>query len=447
MPAMIREPAVWPAQPVEKTIYIISNDFVAGEDLAEQVGHFGYQAAFLMDLEELENYQPGRRPSAILIDLHLAPDGAQADVFFNRLEPCTRLSIPLVFISDLATQEVRLKAVRAGGVAFYLRPVDMVSLINKLDELFSIENEEPARVLIVEDQEVVAAYYQSVIKMAGMSTRVTTNADDLLNRIEEYNPDLILMDLYMPGCGGIELSKMIRQMDRFVSTPIVFLSSEDDFSKQMEAMRVGGDDFLTKPIKASHLIALLRSRLDRLRSLRSFMVRDSLTGLLNHTAFFTSMAQEITRCKRQHAPLSMAMLDLDLFKLVNDRHGHSTGDSVLKSLSLILKQRLRKSDFIGRLGGEEFTIAMPDTPAESAVLVVDEIRAHFAGVNHLDLQREAFTVTFSAGVASFPDYSSFSALKEAADQALYRAKAAGRNRVYLAPPPKIQEMNHIWCDG
>lgn len=250
--------------------------------------------------------------------------------------------------------------------------------------------------------------------------------------MQEFHPDLILMDLYMPGIDGIELAKLIRQIDEYVSTPIVFLSSEEDFSKQIEALNLGGDDFLTKPIKASHLVALVKSRLERLRILRSYMMRDSLTGLLNHTSFRGQLMQEINRSKRHKIRLAFSMLDIDNFKQVNDTFGHPVGDTVLKSLSRLLRQRLRRSDIIGRYGGEEFVALLLEVDASNTFQIMDEIRAHFSEIRHFSPTKGVFTTTFSAGIATFPEFENANSLIDAADQALYAAKAAGRNKVMLA---------------
>jgi diguanylate cyclase (GGDEF)-like protein len=289
-------------------------------------------------------------------------------------------------------------------------------------------------VLIVEDQHAIASYYQMVLKMSDMDAEIITDSTRLLSKMYDYHPDLILMDLYMPEVNGFELAKMIRQMNEFVSIPIVFLSSEENFDRRMEAMRLGGDDFLTKPIKASHLVSLVRSRLERLRTLRSYMVRDSLTSLINHTTFRGMLAQEVSRCRRQENRLALAMLDLDHFKQINDTYGHAVGDSILKSLSRLLKQRLRKSDIIGRYGGEEFVALLLDVDANQAYNVMEEIRSHFAEVEHHPTAKGAVYVTFSCGIAAYPDFTTAKQLSDAADQALYAAKNAGRNRVVIAHP-------------
>jgi diguanylate cyclase (GGDEF)-like protein len=230
------------------------------------------------------------------------------------------------------------------------------------------------------------------------------------------------------------LAKVIRQLDAFVSIPIVFLSAESDLDKQLFAMGLGGDDFLTKPIQPQHLISSVTSRIRRSLMLRSFMVRDSLTGLLNHTAIKDMLDGEVARAIRQKKHLSFAMVDIDNFKQVNDSHGHPAGDRVIKSLSRLLKQRLRTSDLIGRYGGEEFAIILIDADKTMAMKVLDTIRVDFSQLRHMADEKE-FQVTFSCGIADVSQFPDATKLNDAADKALYKAKHAGRNRVMLADYP------------
>jgi diguanylate cyclase (GGDEF)-like protein len=217
--------------------------------------------------------------------------------------------------------------------------------------------------------------------------------------------------------------------------PIIYLSAEDDLDKQLDAMSEGGDDFLTKPIKPRHLITTVRNRAARARNLKARMVRDSLTGLYNHTHILQLLEDCSFRARRESKPLSFAMLDIDHFKRVNDSHGHPMGDRVIKSLALFLKQRLRKTDYIGRYGGEEFAIVMPDTDLDSACKVLDEIRGRFAEI-HYPAQPQDLWCTFSAGVVELCDGSDSLMMAAQADEALYRAKDAGRNRVISARASK-----------
>ena len=218
-------------------------------------------------------------------------------------------------------------------------------------------------------------------------------------------------------------------MDAYVSVPIVFLSSESDHKKQMRAMTLGGDDFLSKPIQPWHLVSAVTSRAKRGRMIRTLSETDSLTGLLNHTKSKERLQAELSRAKRNHEPLSFAMLDIDNFKSVNDTYGHPVGDRVIKSIAIMLKQCLRKYDVIGRYGGEEFVVILPNTDMTTAKKIMDNLRVSFNQIDHHSNQ-DVFHCSFSCGIASFPELSDATTLNNQADKAMYRAKEGGRNRVY-----------------
>jgi diguanylate cyclase (GGDEF)-like protein len=161
------------------------------------------------------------------------------------------------------------------------------------------------------------------------------------------------------------------------------------------------------------------------------MLHDGLTGAFNHTTIKNMMDTELARCRREKQNMVVAMLDIDLFKLVNDQYGHPAGDRVLRDLSHLLHRRLRHTDFLGRYGGEEFMIVLSHTDIVMAEQFMNAIRAHFAEIIHEEGDQQ-FRVTFSAGLAQFSDFNDGSNLISAADAALYQAKETGRNRICLA---------------
>ncbi len=422
-----------PSQPVDRLVYLVTNDFLFSAHLTQQIVHFGYYVQHLRDIKSLQNVIADQKSVAILVDVPSEEESRIGEDIFSEISALQQPHSNFIFISDRDDQIVRLKSIQAGGAAFFTKPINIVSLVDKLDSLNrTASTPQQSRVLIIEDQQTVASYYQMVLKMSGLDAQIVMNPGSVLEQLREYHPDLILMSTYMPEINAADLARVIRQIDDFVSIPIIFLSSEDDFGKRIEALDLGGDDFLVKPIKATHLMAVVRSRLERSKTLRSFMVRDSLTNLLNHTAFRSVLAQEVNRCRRQNAPLALAMLDIDHFKMINDTYGHAAGDSALKGLSRLLQQRLRKADIIGRYGGDEFVALLIDCVADQALKIMDEIRVHFSEIEFFPNEATSVSLTFSCGISTFPKYQSAESLSDSADQALYIAKAGARNRVILA---------------
>lgn len=416
-------------------VFLVEDDLELAKDLAGQLGFFGYDVRIFADIERLMQAIALTPPAAAIVDIML-PEGPSAGVeAITKIQHSLNTTLPILFISARDDLSTRLQAVRAGGMAYFTKPIDIGSLIDKLDTLTLQEEPEPARILIVEDESILATYYAMLLQQAGMLATVVTDPMQIMAPLVDFKPDLILMDMYMPGCSGLELASVIRQQDAYVSIPIVFLSVETNVEQQLAAMHLGGDEFLTKPIDPSHLIAEVKSRVDRSRILSAFMVKDSLTGLLNHTKLKEQLYLEVARAKRHQTPLAFAMLDIDHFKSINDAFGHLIGDRVIRSLARMLQQRLRKTDIIGRYGGEEFAMIFPHTTVENAARILDELRVGFAKVRQQANEHE-FSVTFSCGVAAFPDYKDPNSLNEAADQMLYHAKRNGRNQVAIAFPPR-----------
>jgi diguanylate cyclase (GGDEF)-like protein len=236
------------------------------------------------------------------------------------------------------------------------------------------------------------------------------------------------MDVYIPGCSGLELATVIRQQEAFIGVPIVFLSRETDRAKQIAALASGADDFLSKPVPPEQLVPVVSTRAQRGRNLRRLMEKDGLTGLFRHSCSIEQLEVAVRRADRQHGRLAVAMLDIDGFNEVNEKHGRLVGDQVLKVLAQLLRQRLRMSDIVGRFGGDQYVVVLPDTDGAAAVEKMDEVRRCFAAIPH-DSDRETFSTTLSCGVAEFPSSLTSHELITAADEALERAKRGGRNRV------------------
>jgi diguanylate cyclase (GGDEF)-like protein len=364
------------------------------------------------------------------------------------LDLCAKLAknCPTILLARNVSFEFQLAALRAGVEAVLSRPFDPNELIDWIEELTCQRNENPYSILVVEDDHLLAEVYARALRGAAMTVHVADTAAGAMQTLSDSLPDLVLMDVQMPGVNGIELARMIRQSRRYLSIPIMFLSAERNIEKQMEARRFGGDDFVAKPIDPFRLVHLVRLRAERARTIRAIMECDSLTGLLNHGRFNDRLARELARCRRTGSESCLAMIDLDHFKQVNDQHGHLIGDRVIRALANILTGLLRTTDIIGRCGGEEFGIILLDTPPHAARAVIDKARQRFCEVDFAAANGK-FSSSFSAGIAGSIVHCGPEQIIAAADAALYAAKAGGRNLVMLdaaagRPQHAIEAIRH-----
>jgi diguanylate cyclase (GGDEF)-like protein len=411
-------------------IVVVEKGEPFSKELAQQLEHFGFELQVCGDVDNVDAGSSGRMPAAVILEMSSQTDELKGVAAAKAVRDAFGESVPVVFFSGRSDIEARLDAVRAGCSGFFVKPVHYRDVLETLDRITRSEPE-TYRILIVDDEEDAAEYYSACLRAANLSTAVVTDPLAVSSQLVEFQPDVILMDVYMPGCSGVELAMVIRQEEAFVGVPIVFLSRETDRSKQITALGEGGDDFFTKPVEPNELVSVISARAKRGRTLRTLMERDGLTGLYSHSRIVEQIESAVRRADRQTSEFSVAMLDIDGFKAVNDTYGHLVGDQALKALAYLLRQHLRLSDVIGRFGGDEFAILLPDTDGIVALGKMEEIRRNFAAIDH-ETVNGIFSVTVSCGVAAYPTALSCQELIAAADDALYGAKRAGRNRVVLA---------------
>ena len=322
-------------------------------------------------------------------------------------------------------------ALMRAGIDITIPSEDEPSMVlNCILDLVQNYEQEKHRVLVVEDSRVAVALIQRTLAEHGIDSHAIRDPGTLLDALQSYRPDLILMDMYMPGFNGVEATRVLRQMSAYTTLPIVYLSGESDVAMQVEALRLGGDQFLIKPFNPVLLAAVVKTKIERFRETQRSTSLDGLTGLLNHTAAKSRLKSMLSQIAA-HGSMTVGMIDIDHFKAINDTYGHPVGDQVIRGLSWLLKGRLRSTDLIGRYGGEEFLIALPDVTPAKAWSVIDRIRKDFAALPHAH-PGGALYASFSAGIASYPMLDTAPGLTEAADGALLQAKRLGRNRVEKA---------------
>lgn len=408
-----------------KDIYQIVGQNSSGDELAEIIQHFDYKVSTFDDIVEVLKAVENKKPAAILLDMTEVKDPAAALRMVEELQ----LAIPFILFVNEDDFNTRLMVAQAGGRGFMLKPVDEDELISWLDRVTGAIEESAYEVLIVDSDIAIAQSYAVSLSKAGMRADVLDDPKRILDVLAANKPDVILLDVFMPDFSGIDLAKVIRQQAHFLGIPIMFLTNDPDITRRYQAMIYGADDILQKPINPTQLVLAVVNRAARARALRSVMERDGLTGLFNHAMLKERLAQELDRSTRTKRPVTFALLDIDFFKAVNDDYGHVAGDMVLKTLSKFLMKRLRKTDIVGRYGGEEFALILTDSSIDTAHKVVDELRKKFSQMVHHSGD-QTFKVTFSCGLCSSSDeLEGFGEMIDLADRRLYKAKELGRNVV------------------
>lgn len=283
-------------------------------------------------------------------------------------------------------------------------------------------------ILVIDDDPDVTELLQLRLLEPNRDVLVAATITEATRLISERSLSLILLDLHLPDTDGRNLLLSLREDPMTASIPIVVITADTNPEHQDECLGLGADEYFRKPFDLESLAVSVSTRLRRSAEIASEAHRDALTGLANRRA----LAVEFDRARKQAAheetPITIAMLDLDHFKKINDTYGHVAGDEVLKGLAGVLLRVLRGSDFVCRWGGEELVVLLPETAEIEAAFVVEKVLAAFRA-ERFTVDGGEFQVTFSAGVVGVPPGAALEEAVGHADRRLYRAKSKGRNRV------------------
>ena len=416
------------AYPLNQQIAVLDSQAQRAANILQTLHSFGYRATLHGNSANLLQHA---NSAVLLIEQRLLQEDPELAQW---IEQQRRNGSSLLLISDDHSFAQQLAAVKAGAQGFIPSPVNMTALENTLERLFARQQNEPYRVLVIDDDQELAQRYALVLRQQNMLVDICQRPEQVLQHMQDFSPEVVLLDIGMPNCSGTELAQVLRFNDDWLRIPIIYLSAEVDQHRQLAALRQAGDDFINKPISDNTLLTRVFSRAQRARQLANALARDSLTGLLKHADIKEQLSQELLREQRRKPPTAVVMLDIDHFKRVNDQYGHPAGDGVIRALANLLRQRLRKADLIGRYGGEEFLAILPDCSAEQAEKVFNAIRENFAQLQFC-AGEQAFTCTFSAGIAQSTLGCLADELISLADAALYQAKSAGRNCCIRADHP------------
>jgi diguanylate cyclase (GGDEF)-like protein len=298
-----------------------------------------------------------------------------------------------------------------------------------------------SKVLVVDDDPFSAGLIDNCLRSAGLISSFSCDPEHALELVFAELPDLIVLDVAMPGLDGFELCRRVRAHPAMQFTPIIFVTRSGDVAQRVRGLEVGGNDYISKPFEPEELVARVRSHLQRLSTLRDMAIRDGLTRCYNHKYFKARLTQEIARSRRYGTSLTLGMLDIDHFKTVNDTYGHPAGDAVLAHISTLVIASVRTTDVVARYGGEEFGLLLIESGGDEAAIITNRLRervaTHRFPLPHVDQTTPVtdLPITVSIGVAQLDKGEDALGLIKRADAALYEAKAAGRNQVRVIAQP------------
>lgn len=294
-------------------------------------------------------------------------------------------------------------------------------------------------VLIVDDAKENIKVLAGLLADDDIRVVFAVNGRSALEKVEREAIDLILLDVVMPDMDGYEVCRRLKADHRFRDIPVIFVTGRDSGEDEELGLSLGAIDYITKPFRSSVVRIRVQNHLN-LRRLQQTLERlattDPLTGVGNRRHFLDHIRREQQRCEQNGATFTLIMLDLDHFKRINDGFGHDVGDTALMEIAHYCRTDLRPADLLCRYGGEEFVLLLPDTDLHAGKAIAEQLRQ---GISALEIAatHHVLHLTGSFGVAQIEAGESYSSVLIRADQALYRAKQYGRNRVESDPDENI----------
>jgi diguanylate cyclase (GGDEF)-like protein len=295
-----------------------------------------------------------------------------------------------------------------------------------------LKKEVKGKVLVVDDAPDTLEIIQKLFHYEGYDVATASTGEEGVKKVEEEKPDVVLMDINLPGIDGTEALRRIRIINPLQC--VIMLTAFATVENAIYALKEGASDFVKKPFENEHLIHIVNQCLGKYKTLREkenleeevrrLSITDDLTGLYNHRHFFKTLEAELVRLKRQKTSLSLLMFDLDNFKKYNDLYGHLEGDKVLKTVGEIVKHSIRHNVDSGyRYGGDEFTVLLIGAPVDRAMTIAERIRSSIE-------QTKSHRITVSIGLSEYRDRFDLEGFVKSADEVMYSAKNSGGNRVH-----------------
>lgn len=387
-----------------RKVYHLTDGSPLACEIDQKLELSGYELSLLDHIDEVVEMIGTFPPHLVVVDAHFLDQLDRLGETLKSARARTSHRVAMLAMSDQADLDVRLRAMRAGADAFIPLPAQAGDVMARIAELTESDQTDPYRIMIVEDDRSQAMFAESILRKAGMQTMMVTDPLAVLNDIDAFNPDLILMDLYMPGCSGMELTAIIREREAFVSTPIVFLSGESDTDKHFEALNAGGDDFLSKPIRPKHLISAVTNRLRRARHIRrraqNQNPRDPITGMYERVHVLDRINAKLAADEAVAQRGGLLFVDLDDATHLREHVGLIGFDKLLGQIGAFLATHLDASELVTRFGDASFIVLSPERGAPDLATGSRDLIDRVAR-EHFDVDGQNYRVALRVGICPF----------------------------------------------
>ena len=406
-------------------LLIIDPDRQLAEQLMNEAVNWGFRSAISMTLAAAELKIEQDAPTVVLLDPDITHPTTDSLKLLAKLTHQTPAVPVLVFTShDRLTD--RLEVAKLGGHSFLSKPLPLAQVLKAVAQAAQQAEAAKQRVMVVDRDPQILATLKGLLEPWGLSVTTLDDPQQFWETLEFCSPDLLILEMNMPILSGTDLCQIVRNDSRWGSLPIIFLTTHINVETIDRVYSVGADDFVSKPIAGSELVSRVINRLERIELLRNAAEIDLLTKLSNRHKSTQDLNKYLQLAARQNLPLCLAVLDLDNLKAINERHGYSTGDMVMRQWGQLLRQTFRQNTVIARWEGDEFVVALFDTTKAEGIQRLTQLLATLQRRQFVTPDRTQFRIAFSAGIAQYPDDGSdLPTLYQAAAAALHQSKVAG----------------------
>ncbi|MDQ2695634.1 MAG: EAL domain-containing protein, partial [Pseudomonadota bacterium] len=417
--------------------------------LALKLRDAGFAVRHLATPEEAQAALARSRPAAVVVEVDFAGEPLAGIGIIAEVRANAELTAPVFFIAEHGDLTTRLEAVRAGGAGYFVKPVDVIALVEKLDDQLFHQAAQGYRVLIVDDTPADAQWLAGVLEASGIRVQVLTQPLQAIQSLHRFRPDLLVLDLELKEVGGMELATAVRQHEATDTLPMVLLASQVDVQRRLAAWEVGGDALLAKPVSAELLLAAVRHRLRRARAIQdrlaTLSLKDPVSGLYNRQHFLDLLERAVAGVGITTRAVGVMLILLDNLRAVRDANGVAAADELVEQASSRLQATLHPAWQTARFGDSVFVALTRDADDEAMLGCARQLRealedqVYELGRGPAVLLRTSIGLSLAQAMERDPQV-----LIQQADQACSMARQAGAERIHLLRPQADRQVQESY---